>query len=42
MSRVSSWALKAEETVLKVFGPASLPFFFSFTTWVVSEEVAQI
>ena len=28
--RASSWALKAEDTVLKVFGPASLPFFFSF------------
>ena len=32
VSRASSWALKAEETVLKVFGPASFPFFFSFTT----------
>ena len=33
VSKASSWALKAEETVLKVFGPASFPFFFSFTTW---------
>ena len=35
VSRASSWALKAEETVLKVFGPASLPFFFSFTTCAI-------
>ena len=28
--RASSCARNAEETVLKVFGPASFPFFFSF------------
>ena len=32
VSKASSWALNAEETVLKTFGPASFPFFFSFTT----------
>ena len=32
VKRESSCDLKAEETVLKTFGPASLPFFFSLTT----------